>query len=120
MFSEMIKHRTNRGFVKLKFLVETRFIEQITGKLLADHLVVGYVCVESTNQVIAITPGSFCWHVPFIAVGICVADDIHPVSREPLAEVSRVEMLVDEMLPRVFAFIVDEFSNIIRGWRQTC
>ena len=52
----------------------------VAGELLADELIVRLVLVECANQIIAITPDKRLGGVAFVTVGLCITDDIHPVS----------------------------------------
>ena len=78
--------------------VDARLGEQVAGELFADELIVGDVAVEGADEVIAILVRPLGRVVPLVAVGVGVADDVHPVASEALAEMGRGEQLIDQFL----------------------
>ena len=80
-------------------------LEQVARHVLPDEAVVGEVLVEGADQVVAVAIREGDLRVPLGAVGVGVADDVHPVPRPALAEVGGGEQAVHEALvgvgPRV-------------------
>ena len=86
VLAEMVKHRADEALVDLQRGIHTRLCEQISSELLAEELVVAHVAIERANEVVAVFMGALRGHIPFVAVGVCVARCIHPVAGELLAK----------------------------------
>ena len=95
----MLDHAEMTGaedrLVQLFARVEARGRQQVSRQLLADELVVGHVNIEGADQVIAVAPGLRDRGIAFAAVGVGVADKVHPVAGEVLAEAGRSQQPVD-------------------------
>ena len=89
VFAELEEHRADQRFVDSIGSIDPRRIQQVACNLLADKLIVRNIRVERADQVVAIPPGAFGRDVPFIAVRIAIANDVHPVPGPMLAEVRR-------------------------------
>ena len=87
--------RANRRFIEPLGGVPTRIGEKVAGDLLAHELVVGEIGVERPNEVVAVAPRIGKLGVSLAAVRLAVADEIHPVAREALAEARGGEQPVD-------------------------
>ena len=87
--------RADRRFIEPLGGVPTRIGEEVAGDLLAHELVVGEIVVERPDEVIAVAPRIGKLGVPLAAVRLAVADEIHPVAREALAEARGGEHSVD-------------------------
>ena len=68
----------------------------VARELFGDELVVGKVCVEGADDVVAIGPGVFAVEVGFGAVGFGPADDIEPMLGPAFAEVGGGQLGIDE------------------------
>ena len=72
-------------------------IEFIAGDLLADEMVVGFVCVERAHDVVAVTPGVAALEVVGETAAVGVAHDVEPVLRHALAVVRAGEEAGEEI-----------------------
>ena len=87
--------RADRRFIEPLGGVPTRIGEEVAGDLLAHELVVREIVVERPDEVVAIAPRIGKLGVPLAAVRLAVADEIHPVAREALAEARGGEQPID-------------------------
>lgn len=71
-------------------------IDLIPCDLFPDKLIVGFVTIECTNDVVAVPPGVAAFVVVGKTAAVCVPSDIKPVLCHPLAIVRRFEQPVDE------------------------
>ena len=85
------------GFVQPLCRVDAGGRQEVAGELLADKLVVGDIGVEGADQVIAIAPRLRDGGVAFAAVGVGVADEVHPVAGEVFAVTRRSQQPVDHL-----------------------
>ena len=92
--------------------------EFITGELLADEMVVGLVVVESTNDVIAITPGIRLVAVALVAVRLGEADEVEPMPPPLFAVMGRGKQAIHERFPSLRRSIGDECLDLLRCRRQ--
>ena len=86
MFTHVIKHRPDNALAGSQFIIHTRLRQQIACQLLTQKLIEAYVTIEGSNQLIAILERPFGWNVPLIAIRVGVANSIHPMPIEMLAE----------------------------------
>ncbi len=75
------------GFVLFGSGPQPRLRKQVAGEMFLQELIVGHAGVEGADQVIAVLPGIGDREVVLVSAGFGVADEVHPVSRPPLAEV---------------------------------
>ena len=97
VLAEMKEHRSDQARVHPRARVEAGLGEEIAGNMLADELVEADSIVERPHEVVAVVPRAPGGDVPFVAVGVGVADDIHPVPGELLAEMGRGEEGIDDV-----------------------
>ena len=97
VLAEMKEHRSDQARVHARARVETGLGEEITGDMLADELVEADAIVERPHEVVAVVPRAPGGDVPFVAVGVGVADDIHPVPGELLAEMGGGEEGINDV-----------------------
>ena len=94
ILAHLEEHRSNERFVDLVGCIHAWRFEQIPRNLLTDQLFERYITVKGTDQVVAISPRALRGNVPFVSVGVRIANDIHPVPRPAFPEVRRVEQPV--------------------------
>ena len=97
VLAEMKEHRSDQARVHPRARVEAGLGEEITGDMLADELVEADSIVERPHEVVAVVPRAPGGDVPFVAVGVGVADDIHPVPGELLAEMGGGEEGINDV-----------------------
>ena len=85
------------GFVQPLCRVDAGGRQEVAGELLADELIVRDIGVEGADQVVAVAPGLRNRGITFAAVGVGVADKVHPVAGEVLAEAGRSQQPVDDL-----------------------
>lgn len=117
-FAEAVEGGADDGFVELLLVVPARVIEQVTGDMFTNELVVGKILVEGADQIIAITPGVVHLVIPFVAMGFGKADDIEPMPGPALAEMRRREEAINEALPSVRGSGIDKLPNGLRFGRH--
>ena len=73
-------HRSKRTFVFRDY--------SVCGELLYHKLIVGKVCVECVNQPVTVRVGIRIVAIlnKDVALCVCIASDVHPLSGHPLAE----------------------------------
>ena len=71
---------------------------QVTGDLLADELIKGFVLVNRVDDVIAIPPGLREGHIDIAARGLGIAGDIEPVTCPTFGELAAVEQLIEQAI----------------------
>ena len=100
-------------------VVPARLRQQVAGDVFADELIVRHVVIEGADQIIAITPGVMDLVVPFVAVRLGEADDVHPVPGPAFAEMGRGQQPIDQlrdgrMTPRLLLALRDEPGDLAR------
>ena len=85
------------GLVELFRGVEARGVQQVTGQLLTDELVVRDVRIEGSDEIVAVAPGLRDGRVAFAAVGIRVADQVHPMAGEVFAVARGGQQAIDDL-----------------------
>ena len=100
VLAEMKEHRPDLAGIHASCRVGPWLREKIAGDMLADDGVEADVIVERPDEVVAVVPRAAGGDVPFVAIGVGVADDIHPVTGELFAEMGRGEEGNDDLLRR--------------------
>ena len=121
VFSHVIEHGTDQAFVETGLQTDSRVCEEIARDLLADQLIESDVLIESTGKVVPVFPRTFRGNVPLVAVGIGIADDIHPMPGKPFAEVGRGEEIVDKLGKGILAVAIPGLPKCLhffRLWRK--
>ena len=98
--------------------VDSRMGKKIAGDLFAQELVEGDVSVEGPDQVVPEAPRSFGRDVPFIAVGVGVTYDIHPMPRPAFTEVGRGQQAIDRVGVSARARVAQKGADILGFGRQ--
>ena len=78
--------RADGGLVQAQVIVHSRIRQEISRQMLAHELVVGYVGVQGSDQVIAVAERVGDVWVALAPVGIGVAHPVHPVPAPSLPE----------------------------------
>ena len=104
--------RANGGFVYSQFLVYAGVGKQISRKMFKNKLVIGDVGIEGSNEIVAVTEGVWNARIPLAAVGVRIANPIHPMPGPTFSEVRAFEELVDDCLRC--------FRHILVGCRLKC
>ncbi len=73
------------GFVQVFAGIEPRLGEEVARDLLADELVIRDIGVEGADEVVAVPPRLGNAGITFAAMGVGIADEVHPVTGEVLA-----------------------------------
>ena len=89
------RHRADDRLVDPALGIHPR-LDQVAGDLLHDEPVERQVGIEGPHEVVAVHPGVLGRHVPLVAVGVGVVDDVHPVAGLVLAVVGAGEKRLDE------------------------
>ncbi len=110
----------DRGLVNAKLVVHARRREQVARHVFAHKLVVGNVVVEGTNQVVAVAVRVGNGRVVLGAVGVRVADDVHPVPCPALPIVRRGEVAIGRALKSARRAVLKERANLCGARRQAC
>lgn len=78
--------------------MDARLWQEVSGELLAHELVEADVVIEGADEVVAVFVRAFGGIVPFVAIRVRVAHDVHPVAGEVFAEVGAGEERLGEGL----------------------
>ena len=100
-------------------LPDAGLLEEIPGEVLTDQLIVGHVRIESANQVVAILPRIRDVRITLAAVGVRVADPVHPVAGPALAEVGRVQVVIHHLFVGLRIRISEKLIDLLRARRQS-
>ena len=100
---EAVKHhpevrRADRRFVDGAAGIEPGIGQQVAGDVLPQQLVEGHVGVERSDQVVTVVPRAADFWITLGAMGVGVADPVHPVAGPLLAEVRAGEEVIDQRL----------------------
>src|SRR5882762_4615751 len=88
--------RSDYRFIDAILDIDPRFLQQVSGEMLANQLVVRNILIEGADQVIAVEPRAFDFVVPVIAESFGEAHDVHPVAGPMLSEMGRRKQAVDQ------------------------
>src|SRR5262245_9301955 len=94
--AEPIESGADDGFVEILGGISPRRLEQITRHMLTRKLVVRQIGVEGPNDVIAITPSVRIDIVKFVPKGLCIANQIQPVTGPTFSKTWRTQKMIDE------------------------
>ena len=111
--------RSQEGLVDAQCRVHSGGGEQVACQMLPDQLVVGDVGIQGPNQVVAVTPRVGRVRIAFAAMGLAVADQVHPVAGPVLAELGRVEKLVHQVLVGAWRGVGDESPDLSGEGRES-
>ena len=93
--------------------------QQVAGDLLAYELVVGLVCVERIDHVVAVFPGDRERKIARPPDGFRVTRDVEPMAAPAFAETLRGKQAVDHLVEGAFVVIGNERGNFRGRRRQT-
>ena len=86
--------------------------------MLREKAIVGFVSVECIHHIVAVSPNPFVGidrrEIPVEQPIVDIARCVEPVPAPPLAEVWRLQQLIDEMLPGIGPRVVEE--RLHRRW----
>ena len=120
VLAEPVECGRERRFDKLAVARKPFRRQQISGDVFPGKLIVRDILIEGANQVIAIAPGVGLVVVELMAIGFCVADQIHPVASPALAVMGRGQQPVDDTSEGIWAVVVEKRPDFLRLGRQTC
>ena len=118
MLDQPVVGGPEKRFVRPRIRVDARIGQQVAREVFADQPIVRHVGIERADQVVAVAPGQRDVRVAFAAVGLAVAEQVHPVARPPFAEVGRVQIAVDQIRPRRRRPVGGEARDLGRCRRQ--
>jgi hypothetical protein len=96
-------------------------LEEITGKLLEDKLVIRKIGIEGFYDPIAVTIGfgNVSWTTNTAGVvGIGVTDDIEPMPGPAFAVEGGSEQTIDEAPKRIGGVVAEKVVDLLRSWRD--
>ena len=74
--------------------IDTRLFEKVACHMFTNHLVVGDICIQRSNEIVAIEPAIFNAGITLGAVRVGIANPIHPMTRPPLTEMRTVKQVL--------------------------
>ena len=93
-------------------------IELVTGKLLGQEAVVGFVGVEGPHDIVAVTPGLGTDGILPVTVRLGIAHEVEPVPPPALAVARRGQQAVDQSLVSFRGVVGEECVDFLGGRRQ--
>src|SRR4029078_4353071 len=84
--AEPQSHRSMQRFVQSSVWIDAR-LDEVASDVLHHKLSKRHRRIPRSDQLISIHPSVFRRYIPFVAVCICVVDDIHPMSCPMFAKV---------------------------------
>ena len=123
MLAHVVEHRADEALLETARRVDARSRQQVPSDLLADELMEADIVVERADQIVAVLPRPLGRVVPFVAVGVGIADHVHPVPGDSLAEMRRLEKFIDKRLQRGIWVLIEHSRKRLDQLgcrRQTC
>ena len=87
------------AFVEFQLGVDPWIVEKIAREMFEDQSVDGHVLIEGPNEIVAVTPCAGDRWISLAAVGVGIADPVHPVACPSFAKSRGGEQGVDEPGP---------------------
>ena len=90
----------------------------VSRELLQNESIVGCVLIEGTNDVVAVTPCIGAKPVIFVAVTVCIAGHVQPVTGPALPVAFRVQQPIDELFVGIRRGVILKRLHLFRaGWQ---